>query len=552
MEYSRDLLMRDALMDYCSFSIGSPVAHAESVLEVLHDWAVHPDSEYAELAASLLKGYLQLEIHGIQWQDGDPVPLGAALALTDDIVRVRDRAIALLVGCAQRAEPGVQHEAAQSLQDWLQGYAKLDADLLERWVPQLEKESRVLAESFSKVGATTPHLPVRAAIERQGWRLWVNPQEGFAQRTGARLLRSLAAEPPYSLWKALHDATLPVTTVVPDDSMAGESRREHLLALTNGGAEHVTRSAKALFDELDLPRPDPVVWPELFASVLRALPKHSLQPYVDVYLAEFVVRHPVEAWSLVTETLAEGPLRLILPRLLTQLRKHDGARWQEMVQQARAETHLFDAILRALWVSSDLSPVELGMVTQGLDLDDSTAVHRSAQTLLDVPSVAIAPGLRAVFSVLRTLPADERLWDLAIEGFARWGKPVMSAPPDEEPSAEVRAIAGELLLLLRTGGGAIDWSAGPHTRALAPALAIIAVAVPHTFKVWIREVWLQPDHMSRNGSPLSVSWLSEAARLIAESSAKAYWQKQFLEWMSDESALSIMGERGLLEMGERA
>jgi hypothetical protein len=49
-----------------------------------------------------------------------------------------------------------------------------------------------------------------------------------------------------------------------------------------------------------------------------------------------------------------------------------------------------------------------------------------------------------------------------------------------------------------------------------------------------------------------VSWLSAVARLIAESPGKAYWQKQFLEWMSDESALSVMGERGLAEMGERA
>ena len=563
MEYSRDLfiasravpascaVMRDTLGHYCSFSIGSPVTHAEAVLEVLHDWAVHSKSEYAELAASLLKGYLQLEIHGMQWEDGAHIPLAATFALTDDIARVRDRAIAILVGCVQREDPGVQHEAAQSLQDWLLGYDELNAELLERWVPQLEKESRVLAATFSKVGATTPHLPVRAAIEQQGWRLWIDPQDALVQRTGGRLLRSLAAEAPYALWKALHDETLPVMTVAPDDNIAGKDRRDHFLGLTNGGTEHVTRFAKMLFDELDLPRADAVAWPEIFASVLRALPKHSLQPHVDVYLAEFVVRHPVEAWSLVTETLAEGPLRLILPRLLTELRRHDSARWQEMVQQARAETHLFDAVLRALWASSDLTPVELAMVTQGLDLDDSTAVYRSAQTLLDVPAAAVAPGLRAVFSVLRTLPADERLWELAIDGFARWGKPVMSALPGEEPSAEVRAIAGDLLLLFRTNGGAIDWSAGPHTRALAPALAIIAVAVPHTFKVWIREVWLQPDHTSRNDSPLSASWLSEVARLIAESPAKAYWQKQFLEWMSDESALSVMGERGLAEMGER-
>ncbi len=134
-----------------------------------------------------------------------------------------------------------------------------------------------------------------------------------------------------------------------------------------------------------------------------------------------------------------------------------------------------------------------------------------------------------------------------MDGFVRWGKPVLSAPPDEEPSAEVRAVAGELLLLLRTNGSAIDWSAGPHTRALPSALAIIAVAVPHTFKVWMREVWLQPDHAARNDSPLSESGLSELARLMAESPARAYWQKQFLEWSGDESGLSVMGARGLAE-----
>jgi hypothetical protein len=475
----------------------------------------------------------------------------ATFALTDEVARVRDRAIAIVARCAQRAEPGVQYAAAQALQDWLQGYDKLNPELLERWVPQLEKESQALSDSFTKVASTTSHLPVRAAIEQQGWRLWVYPEESFAQRMGGRLLRSLPADAPYALWKALHEDTLPVTTVAPDESIVGKSRREHFLALTSRDTEPVKKSARALFDELDLPRPEGLVWPAIFTSVLQAQPQHGLQPKVDVYLEEFVVRHPAEAWSLVTETLAEGPLRAILPKLLTELRRHDSTRWHEMVQQARPETHLFDAVLRALWVSSDLSPAELAMVTQGLDLDDVSAVHRSAQTLLDVPSEFVAQSLRSVFTVLRTLPGDGRLWELSIDAFVRWGKPVMSAPPEDEPSAAVRAVAGELLLLLRTSGAAVDWSAGPHTRGLAAALAIIAVAVPHTFKAWMREVWLQPDHVDRSDSLLSASWLSELARLVAESPARVYWQKQFLEWAGDESALSVMGARGLAEMGER-
>jgi hypothetical protein len=561
MEYSRDLLvashafsessavLRDALVRYCRFSIGLPVTHAESVLDVLQDWAAHQNDEYAELAASLLRGYLELETHALQCEDGAPIPPPAGFALTNEIARVRDRAISTLVRCAHREEPGVQFEAAQALQNWLQGYEKLNAELRERWAPQLEKESQVLADSFSKTGSSTPYLPVRAAIEKQGWRLWIHPQEGYAQRLGGRLLRSLAAEAPYALWKALHDGTLPITTVGPDEKMPANERLGHFLALTDLKPGHVEQLAKRLFDELDPLCVGTVAWLDIFALVLRSLPERNLQPHVDLYLAEFVVRHPVESWSLVTKALMEAPLRPILPSLLAQLRRHDNARWQEMIQQARAQTHLFDVILRALWVSSELSPIELEVVAQGLDLEDSTAVHKSAQTLLNVSSTATIPSLRAVLSVLRTSPADERLWELAIDAFVRWGNPVvMLAVPDEDRSAEVRAISGEFLQLLRTSGDAVDWSQGPHTRALAPALAVIAVAVPHTLKAWMREVWYQLDDSSRNDSPLSISRFSELARLIAESPAKFFWQKQFLEWMSDEAPLSLMGARGLVEL----
>jgi hypothetical protein len=560
MEYARDLFMasradpdiraamRASLAHYCRFSIGLPVTHVEAVLEVLHDWAAHPEAEYAELAASLLRGYLQLQIHGLKWEEGALVPLVAPFALTDDIARMRDRAISILVRCAQRELPGVQYESAQCLQDWLQGYDQLNTELLEGWAARLERESQVLTECFSKLGSTTPHLPVRAAIEHQGWRLWMNPEEGFGQRVGAKLLRSLPGGNSYALWKALHADALPVTTVAPDEQLPGKDRRARFLALTNPSAEHVTQLAKALFDELDPLHADTKAWLGLFGSVLRSLPKRSLQPQGHLYLAEFVVRRPDAAWSLVTETLAEGPVRTILPGLLGELRRHDSARWQAMVEQAVAETHLFDAILRALWISSDLSPAERVMVTKGLDLEDPAAVHQSAQTLLNVPSDAVAPSLRAVLSVLRALPSDERLWELAIDGFARWAKPVMSAPPDEEPSAELRAMAGELLMLFRTSGSAVDWSHGAHTRALAAALAVIAVAVPHTLKVWMRELWYQPDNSIREHSPLSALWLSEVARLIARSPARSYWQKQFLEWMSDETGLSLAGARGLAEI----
>jgi hypothetical protein len=541
--------MHDTLSNYCRFLIEAPIAHAEAVLEVLQDWAAHPKGEFAELAASLLNGYLQLKAHGLKWEEGILVPLDATFTLTDAIARVRDRAIAILIRCARRENPGVQHEAARALQDWPLGYDKLNTELLERWTPQLEKESQALTEGFGKLGSTTPHLPVRAAIEYQGWRLWANPEDGFTQRIGGQLLRSVPVGTPYALWKALHADTLPVTTAVPEETMSAKDRPTHFIAATDPDAEQVTQRAKTLFDELGPLYPDASAWQDLYTSVLRALPKQPLQAQAHSYLAEFVGRHPDAAWSLVTETLAGGPVRQILPSVLAELRRNDSARWQTTVEQAVPETHLFDAILRALWVSSELSPAERAMVTKGLDLEDATAVHQSARTLLNVPTDAIAPSLRAVLSVLRTLPTDEKLWELAIDGFARWGKPVLSAPSDEEPSAELRAIAGELLMLFRTSGGAVDWREGPHTGSLAAALAVIAVAVPHTLKAWMREVWYQPDNPDREVSPLSEAWVFAVARLIAESPARGYWQKQFLEWTGDESGLSVLGERGLAELG---
>ena len=173
-----------------------------------------------------MKGYLGLEAHGFRWEEGAHVPLEAPFILTDAIARVRDRAIGILLRCARREDPGVQHEAAQALQDWLRGYDKLSTELLERWAPQLETESRALTEGFSKLGAATPHLPVRAAVEQQGWRLWVIPEAGSRSAWG-RVVTICGPGRPYALWKALHAETLPVTTVVPEEISLAKDRRPH-------------------------------------------------------------------------------------------------------------------------------------------------------------------------------------------------------------------------------------------------------------------------------------------------------------------------------------
>src|SRR6185437_11309417 len=128
---------------------------------------------------------------------------------------------------------------------------------------------------------------------------------------------------------------------------------------------------------------------------------------------------------------------------------------------------------------------------------------------------ALAPGLSAAFAVLPTRPADERLWELTLDAFARWGSPVLSAPEGEEASPEMRAISGELLKLLRAHGGALSWERGPHTQRLATVVAILAVAVPHTLKVWMRELWSPSggdlDDMDSD-SPLSMARFKEVVR----------------------------------------
>jgi hypothetical protein len=560
LDYSRRLLasargdpssyetVHNNVSSHCRFAVGRPFVHTKAILETLQAWVTSAEGEKTQLAASLLQGFLAIEAHGFRRDDDALVPLQASVVPNDELWQLRDRALAILVLCSQHENPAVQYLAAMAVQHWAHGYGNLPADLRERWAPQLQRELQLLVENFSKLGSTTLHLPVRAAVEHQGWRWWSKGGDAFVERGGQQILAALPQGNTYAVWKALHDDTLPVMTVVPADDITSEQRREHFLTLTNPGVEYVRVRARALFDALDPLCPDFAAWSEIYTTVLRALPKHPLQPRANLYLAEFVSRHPNEAWSFVTEAAAEGSLGPILPPLMSELRVRDPLRWQTQIRQSSPGTRLFDAALRALWGASQLDPAERAMVTQGLQLDDETAVHLSARTLLNVSVPAIAPGLTEVFAAIRTRPSDEKLWELAIDAFARYSEPVLSAPPDEEPSAELRSMASEFLMLFRTSGTYLSWDHGPHTRGLATALAVFAVVVPHTLKAWMREVWSRGETTS-DGMALSTTRLPEFIRLIAKSSvATAYWQKQFVEWMVEESGLASIGARGLAEL----
>ncbi|HEY6923504.1 MAG TPA: hypothetical protein VI653_08555, partial [Steroidobacteraceae bacterium] len=558
MEYSRRLVtcarkdagryhsLRENLTAPCEFGVARPLAHARAVLDVLSGWAESPDA--AELAASLVQGFLQLQMRAHRWENNTLTTVLVSLAPTDEISKLRDRAMEILVRCSRQAAPAVQFAAADSLRQWAHGYRDLTDGLRERWAPQLSRELDALAESFSKLGSTTTHLPVRAAVEHQGWRWWIEDVNLLAQSGARRILDALPEAKPYALWKALHDAALPLFPVARDETLGPRERRERLLGAIEPTVERATQLARNLFDQLDTACSDSSAWSALFTAALSALPRRPLQPQAHLYVAEFVKRHPDQAWTFVTEETAKGPLAVILPALLVALRRQDAPHWQEAIQKSVPGTLLFEVELRALCAAGELDTAEQTMVSKALQMEEAGIVHLSAQALLNAAPAALAPGLAAVFAVLPTRPGDERLWELALDAFARWGSHLLCAPEGEEASPQMRALSGELLKLLRAHGNSLSWRQGPHTQRLATAVAIFAVAVPHTLKSWMRELWSPMIDDIDSELPLSMSRLTEVIQLVARSPTATFWQKQFVEWMTDEPELAMAGARGLAAM----
>lgn len=557
LEYSRQLLAgvrghedacRAVLEDqteFCRFAVARPLKHATAVLDVLEKWSEDSDGDAAELAASLVHGFLRLEMRARRWEQGAPTLVSVEIHCDDDIWKLRDRALDILVRCAGHTAPGVGFAAARSLRHWAAGHRALTAGQRQRWEPQLHRELDRLAATFGKLGSTTAHLPVRAAVERQGWQWWTESPELFIRRGGRRILEALPDTQASSLWKALHSATLPIFPLPLEDSSEPQKPRDPPLPLIAPSAARTVDLAKELFDRLDPRYRGSSAWAALFASAAGALPRQPLQPHAHLYLKEFAGRHPEEAWSLVSEEAALGPLGAMLPALLVELRGQDTRRWREAIQKVVPGTRLFEMELGALCASGDLDAAEREMVAKGLELEAPGIVHLSAQALLSGPHATIASGLEAVFASLPRRATDTRLWELALDAFARWGAPLLSAPADEEPDPAIRAASSELLRLLRTSAGALSWDEEPHTRRLATVLAIFAVAVPHTFKAWLRQEWPTSADRGDSAGVLSAARLSEVVGLLSTSSAAPFWQKQFLEWIAQEPDLARLGARGL-------
>ncbi len=274
----------------------------------------------------------------------------------------------------------------------------------------------------------------------------------------------------------------------------------------------------------------------------------SLQPRARVCLKEFVARHPDDAWSLISEDAAAGPLGAILPALLAELRGQDTARWSEAIARAQPGTRLFEMELGALCSTGELDSVERALVSKGLELDDAKVVHLSAQALLRAAPSELAPGLAAVFTSLPRRPTDTQLWESTLDAFSKWGHHLLSLTVGEEPDPATREASGELLRLLRTAGTSLSWAHGPHTQRLADVLAIFAIAIPHTLKSWIRQEGTPSADGAASGSVLSPARFSDVVRILSKSAAATFWQKQFAEWMMEEPDLASIGARGLAEL----
>lgn len=559
LEYSRQLLagtrahdaadraILDGLTEFCRFGVARPLAHASAVLGTLEKWSEDPDGDAAQIAASLVHGFLRLDMRAHRWEQGAPTLVPVELHCADELCKLRDRALDILVRCAGHTSPGVGLGAARSLRYWASGHRALAAGQRQLWEPQLGRELDRLVAAFGRLASTTAHLPVRAAVEQQGWQWWTQSPELFIRRGGRRILEALPEAPAYSLWKALHSGTLPIFPLPLEESNEPQEKQDPEPPLIEPSAARTGALAKELFDRLDPLYRGSSAWAALFESVAGALPRQPLQPHAGVYLKEFVGRHPEEAWSFVSAEAAEGPLGAILPALLLELRGLETPRWREALQNALPGTRLFEMELRALCASGDLDIAEREMVAKGLELDAPGVVHLSAQALLSGPPSTIASGLEAVLASLPRRATDMALWELALDAFARWGALLLSGPADEEPDPALRAASSELLRLLRTSGSALSWDEdeGPHTRRLTTVLAIFAVAVPHTLKAWLRQEWPVSADRGDSAGVLSAARLAEVVGLLSTSSAAPFWQKQFLDWIEQEPELAGLGARGL-------
>lgn len=535
---SREHLLNE-LNGCCRFESGRSLAHAQAVADTLQGWVSEADVEAAALAASLSAQFLTLQ-----------TPSRSPLPPVSEVWSVRDVAVDTLTRGMGHGDANVQCTAIGSLERYAAYEETPDQAWLDRWLPQLTRETERLAAALGQLTRETTRLPVSAAAELQGWRWWARQEEAL-QRAGAAILQAVPDTDAYRLWKLLYAPWLPVHTALPEPAPARpHDRLQHVQGFSAAREEERIAQARQLFDALQPRHPDVGAWRALWLAVLEQSPRIAVDPPAGAVIGEFARRHPQAAWSFINQADAEGPLFAALPFLLTELGKLDRARRSQEARSVPPGTRLEEVWLRALSFTSDFDEPERAILARGLESTDTDTVHHAADALLAADGKERSMAFARVFRVLVHRPADSGLWELAIERFANWAEGVLP-PRSAAPTDGMAQVAEGLIYLLQTHGSQLRWGFQRHTRQLAKALAIAAVLCPRRLQAWMQQHWGQPEATGgtwSDASPLSVSRLSEVMRLLVDSPAAAQWIEAFIGWMQHDPQLAGIGALGLAEL----
>jgi hypothetical protein len=542
--------IRDSLTAYCRFEIGRSAPHSLASAKMLQTWMAESEIHGVMLAASLSGQYLTLEAEG-QVEQGAHFAR-VPLTPTSEIWAVRDIAVDTLVRGTAHADAIVQCAAIGALERYASHQLPLSQIPIGAWQPQLAREIDLISPAMIQLAKATSSLPVRATVEHQGW-LWWTQEIDALHRAGKAILEAIPDTDSYRLWKSLYAQRLPIHIVIPVEPAAAADSQARVAFFQKVPAlreESAADQARQLFDKLDPQHSDTAAWRTIWLTALDQLPRIPMHAHAASIVGEFTRRHPDAAWSFINQADAAGPLFVMLPMLLSELRKLDRERYSLAARDVPAGTPLEDAWLQVVWANSDPDEAESTLLARGLESADRSVQHRAAAALLRASGTDRVNAFARVFSTIRRHPTDADLWELAIEQFVLWTEGVL--PPQAiEPTEPMRRVAEELIKLFQACGSSLRWGFQRHTRQLSRALAVLAVILPQNLLDWMKREWgasAGTQATWKDESPLSVSRLTNILDPIRQSPLAAFWIDAFAEWMLNETYLHVLGAQGLAKL----
>jgi hypothetical protein len=545
-EQSRQQVL-EQLEACCRFEIGRSTTHARAAVETLRAWVAESDVQAAALAASLSGRFLAVDAEGQHLEANSVGFIRSPLNPVPEVWAVRDIAVDTLVRGTAHSQATVQRAAIDALERYAHHELAPERASLETWLPQLARETDLLAAAMISLLKVSSSLPVWACVELQGWLWWVQELD-VLHRAGVRVLEAIPDGDAYRLWKSVHADLLPTRIAMPSEvAGAAESRLHYFQSLATLREETAADQARELFDALEPRYADLNAWRKLWITVLEQSPPTGIHLQAGSVVGEFARRHPEIAWSFVNGPDAGGPLFAILPMLLTELRKQDRARFSKATPEVPAGTRLEDAWLRVLWAAPDPDEAESAVLARGLESSDVQIRHRAAVALLQATGADRIGAFRRVFATVAQHPADVVLWELVIEQFVHWTDGVL--PPQlNGPTEAMAQVADELIVLFQTYGRRLRWGYQRHTRQLSNAFAILAIIRPQHLQDWMQRAWgksERPEEQWTDESPLGITRLAEIVRLIQDSPAASYWIDVFAQWILRDPHLGSLGALGL-------